>query len=533
MSETQNRVLDHFKLKSTQEICINDIIKSIYAHEFNSIIKTINAPYSTKEEKSNARHYKAKLQRKLSHHISQLLLKNKIEISSTKRGIKYYKLIKSKSETNITNNAIRSYYSFPALPLADLEKEKSVQRFEQKHFFDRVNSILVEADKICSFETLTEYILSLFSIVNDVVAVNRFESLLTPYTIEAVVESIKRLDVDCSAYDKTICLIIDIENCKLKNNILEFFELLFKSNIRNIRFVMEISSRDLIEKEELLEEISNIFSINNAFLNIKNKDLHEPPYLIGKTGPYTFENNDWNAIKKHVSKKTKTIICSQSSIAIDVKKIFSKTKSAKSLKKDILRCAKAINIANFFQRNDSLKYYEALKNTDEPKSFEVLKYATNNLRLLNFNVYDTIDENLAFLNTLKEIKIDVKNLAISQEAIYRSCGMPLRLSIAFSVAYNIEKCFEGFYSNARAIVIKKTTDILANSIKEKIKYYEKIRKIFDGGFELRLNREGTVNKKEIINEIGILMNSYKIPLFCYNFLANSKNKDQTLNSFVK
>ena len=46
---------------------------------------------------------------------------------------------------------------------------------------------------------------------------------------------------------------------------------------------------------------------------------------------------------------------------------------------------------------------------------------------------------------------------------------------------------------------------------------EKIFEVFDGGDRIRFFRNGQINPKDIEREVSIILNTYKLPFFCYDF----------------
>ena len=72
-------------------------------------------------------------------------------------------------------------------------------------------------------------------------------------------------------------------------------------------------------------------------------------------------------------------------------------------------------------------------------------------------------------------------------------------------------------NNATGNVVKEETVKETGEIKEFITAREKMFEIFDGGDRLRIFRTNEFKEHDIIHEISILLNAYKVPFFTYDF----------------
>ena len=118
---------------------------------------------------------------------------------------------------------------------------------------------------------------------------------------------------------------------------------------------------------------------------------------------------------------------------------------------------------------------------------------------------------------IKSTKELVDNFCYSEETIVKSCGVPIRFKIAFSSAFrNFDQKFMG-ERDYKKFTITKAEDYYNNEIKGFLVAREKMFEIFDGGDRLRIFRKNDFAPQEILHEIGILMNAYRIPFFTYDF----------------
>lgn len=108
--------------------------------------------------------------------------------------------------------------------------------------------------------------------------------------------------------------------------------------------------------------------------------------------------------------------------------------------------------------------------------------------------------------------------------------MPTRFKIAFSCAFdkfNQKLSQEKF----KKIKITKLEDLYSQKIKDLLKEKEDVTQIFDGGDRLRFFRSGEIKSDDVIREINVILNTYNIPLFCYDF-GEVKGTAKKLTDFI-
>jgi len=120
------------------------------------------------------------------------------------------------------------------------------------------------------------------------------------------------------------------------------------------------------------------------------------------------------------------------------------------------------------------------------------------------------------IDLIESIKQEVDEFCITEETIYKACGMPTRFKVAFSCAFS-EFDEELSEKQFKKILINKFDDLYSPEIKEYLQARAKVFKIFDGGDRVRLYRTGRFLPEDIIRELNIILNSYQLPFICYNF----------------
>jgi hypothetical protein len=110
--------------------------------------------------------------------------------------------------------------------------------------------------------------------------------------------------------------------------------------------------------------------------------------------------------------------------------------------------------------------------------------------------------------------------------------MPTRFKIVFSPALT------PFYSNVfselaiKSVEIKAFEDFYSEEVKSAVKAHESLVDYFDGGSVVEFIRSGNIMPDDILREVGMLINSYKLPFFVYNF-KRLKGTNLKLDNFMR
>lgn len=515
-------ILSLFKGSPNTEISTTEIVSLLYPNDYTAILTDIQDTYISPERKKHAKKELAKLQRRILHHLSSLEKDRLIHTTRTEgRGKKYFALNIREGEELVIDKFKRkiivSKPSAPILPLSDLETQKIIYRIEPDSFFDRINAVLLEGDKFTKLDEAYDLIYSLFPNVNDVIGIHNFEKVIEMHPIEDTLRFLRELEEENKAYDKRTCCIIDFTYINAEQKIIDFMTKFLQEKSDTITFIFDATSREILSNNEICKVLVEKYAQNKQKLNIKNDDIYPTPYLIGRAGPYCFPIEEWKTYSKKWKKRSIGLVCSQASIIIDLEKLYAKQQSAKELQETITKIAKALFVANTYQRKHSQEYYKKFQNYAHESEYHVFNFSRNTIRFWNFEVFGDIEENKIFLETINEVNKQIRELSRNQETVYLSCGMPTPFKIAFSIAYRQFDQDEQLEEKFEKVTITNPKDIHSHELKKKVELYETAGKVFDGGSELRFFRTGTVEPLDVVREINTLMNSYSIPFFCYNF----------------
>jgi hypothetical protein len=536
MHATEYKILNIFKKNLSKELATSEITKAIFPEHFNDINKITNDELSTKGQIKEAKSKKAKLHRQVLHHLNKLVSEDIILLNREgAKGEKFFRInLNEGEELTIGKQKRKILISKPNLPASSIdgyEQEGIITRFESNNWIEKLNSILVECSNFDNVDDLYQTISTCMHNVNDAIALNHFETLSTKFSLHEIDNLITNITEDCADYNKNVCFIIDFSKKKDGKKLISLIKNYFaRFKSAHIRFIFEINTKELRNNSKFFNECIELFSDAQSNLYIKNQSIHSPPYFTGGAGPYTFNEEEWSMYQKEIQNKVKFVVCAQTAIAIDLKRFFEGHKNVHELLPFLIKIAKDLLIANSFQRTKSEDYFRNIIGLNNNLGKESFLFSRNLIRFWN---YGWKEENIDFnarLGALKQSKKEIGTFCTSEETIYLSCGVPTRFKIAFSCAFKKfnKKIFGGEMFNK--IIIKKLEDLYSDDLKSILEEKEKIFEIFDGGDRVRFFRNGVIKPQDIEREIMTILNTYKLPFFCYDFGGMQENIK--LTSFI-
>ena len=182
------------------------------------------------------------------------------------------------------------------------------------------------------------------------------------------------------------------------------------------------------------------------------------------------------------------------------------------------------------QRRKSDEYFKDMIKISNMYTKEFFYFSKNYIRFWNYGWKEKPET--YYYDLLKNTKEMVDTFCSTEETIYLSCGMPMRYKIDFSCAFSAFVKDKFTKKKFPPLLIKKVEDYYSKDVKEMLEEKEKIFEIFRGGDRLRIKRSGNINSGDITRELGIIINTYKIPFFCYDFDAITSG-NLKLTSFIK
>ena len=530
MDETKLKIISLFKKKGS-ELSTEDIASGIY-DEYLYLKREISSKNKKKNKKIKRKI--AQLHRRILHHLNKLVELEILNITKYgEKGKKYFSLNISDNEEILAfpkykKRIIISKPPLPVTPIEGYENQGVVAKYETATWIDRLNSLAIMCKKIDNLKELYNIITKTFSIINDALCLENFENIINKSKIEEIKDFLKKIESHCEDYGRVVSCILNISLLK-KNNFLEIVEFFIKENIKNIIFIYNLDKDELQENFFFLSKIILSYLKSKKLIYFKNKKIYKAPYFIGNVGPYCFSEKEWET-------RTDCLIlaCSQSSLIVDVEKFYSLYKlDIEKFSQLMFNISKSFLSANSLQRRKCEDYFREIIALNHPYEKEFLELSRNYIRFWNFTL-SRIEEKPEItqekvLHMINEAKKKIDEFAIAEETIYKSCGMPTRFKIALACAFSkvAEKLTKPKYQK---LEIKNLEELYSPKIKREIIARENVTSMFSGGNDVTIHRTGNFDPEDIVKEILIIMDNYRIPLFSYNF--GKIKGDMKLDSFI-
>ncbi|MGM5484966.1 MAG: hypothetical protein ACQEP1_03795 [Nanobdellota archaeon] len=508
MKDEELKIIELFKERQREEISTYEIAESIYPDKFSELKKADE--FYDNQKKSEVKKEKARLHRKTLYYINKLVEKGILKLGS--KGGKGRKSFIMTEDNPFTQSTARSH--MPAMPIEGYENKGIIKKGDKSNLINRINSIILQSKMFRNLDELEETIKEMFSYVNDAIGINDFETLIE----ENTGGFLERLDKESINYGKEISLIIDFSNIRNTEKTIKMLDSFTELDIENINIIFDISPEELKEHEEIMKHAVKRFSERKRQLYIKNQKSHDAPFILGSDGPYTFRPYDWNNFRLEMQGRMKSIICSQSTIKIDLPAFFRESKSYK-LKELILNISKSLLYSNSEQASRSNDQFRKIINMNDSR--RLFSFSRDYIRFLDYEPVMSELDHETMLSIMKTCKKIAEDFGTTEESIYKSCGMPRRFRIAFGSTHNITK-----------IRVNSINDLSSQENKEIIYRQEELNPVFDGGETFSILRRNEFTIKDIIHEIDMILSTYNIPFFCYDF-GQRKDTDMTLTNFLK
>jgi hypothetical protein len=517
MRDTEQAILNVFKAYPSKHLETSELAREIFPEDYSTIDELIKSP--DKKIANEAKRRKFQLHRKILYYLNKLIAEHILIITKIQeKGEKVFGLAIEEGDITLEKGYKKIVITKPALltnQIETYEKQKMMKKFEDESWINRFNSILLECSKVSTVEKLYGTVKDCFNNVNDAIALNEFEILLQ-YPTDEWRSFIEKSSIETQNIDKTLSLIVNISNSE--SAILEdFIKFFAEINPKKINIIFNMTNKDMQKYNGFFKTLIEQFSKQKIKINIKNKELSIAPSFKGRAGIYTFDEEDWKSYQKNIKGRILGLSCSQSAIAVNINKFFETYQTDKEFRQAIMNAAKTLLSANTIQRRKSNEYFRSINNINSPYSNDFYRFSNNYIRFWNYDWHKDIDENKNLFELIKSTKELVDNFCLSEETIFKSCGIPIRFRIFFSSAFrNFDSVFMGEREYKKATV-KSSEDFYKGDIKKFISIREKLFDIFDGGDRLRIFRSTEFVPEDIMHEWSIILSAYKVPFFTYDF----------------
>jgi hypothetical protein len=508
MDLSKERIIELFKKKGS-EISTKEIL--IYVYPEYEKFKDFDDVDSKRKI--------AQAHRRLLYHINELVERGILRFSRFgEKGHKFFVLNINENEeitefsSRYKKKMIISKPMMPSMPIESYEHQGIIKKFENQSWIDKLNSVVIFCKNIDNLNLLDDIFESSLAIVNDCICFEDFDEILRKIDKKQVIKFLEKISSECNDFQKKICCIINISNVR-KEDLIDVVEKVIEDNMKEITFIYNLNNEDMQERFGMLSETVMHYIKKKKMFYIKNKNLYKAPYFIGSAGPYCFSETDFFEKKEPLY----VAACSQSSLIIDVEKFFSLNgMDIDKFSLLMFNISRSFLSANSLQRRKSEDYFKSVSKFDKINEKEFLEFSRNYIRFWNFGISQPGINQSLVLNMINEAKKKIYEFSLAEEIIYKSCGMPTRFRIGLSCAFETsqEKLSSAKY---KPLKIQGLDDLYKQKLKKELIERENVSFMFDGGNDVTFHRSGNFTSEEIIREFSIVLNSYKFPLFSYNF----------------
>ncbi|MBU1975513.1 MAG: hypothetical protein KKG59_03865 [Nanoarchaeota archaeon] len=530
MHRLEHRILLIFKKEPNKEFSTTEIVKSVFSKEYEEIRYQLLSTQSDNETKRTAQRKKAELHRRILYHLNKLVNDEILAVSRMKeRGEKLFQLGFESGDYVIERRKRKVMISkpkVPSVPIETYEEEGIAKRFDKHTWISRMNSIIIQGDKFNDLTSLYTLLTKVFSYVNDCAGINQFEILLQKQNFEDITNFINKVNIDTQDFNKEVSLVIDFANVNDSIRLTEFLYFYCHLNPQKIHLILKTDPKGMQKHRKTFETAIKLYSTAKRKINIHNNMVHHAPYLVGRAGVYTFEDPEWESFRKQ-RPDVLFCVCGQISVIIDVHRFFKQYNSAHDFRTLVMKCAKTLMIANRIQRLNSNNYFLDLNKAAEPRPEDLYLLGKNYIRLWNYNLEDPRQKELFEL--LQSCKRNVDIFCRTEETIYKSCGIPIRFRIVLSSGFS--KHQNQGLSQRRYLkrTIRSIKDFDDEEISRGLEERESLLSTFSKADRVRFFRAGEVKAPRIVSEFMMLMNTFELPFFCYDFAE--RKGELTLDQF--
>ena len=513
MKDIEAEILQKFR-NEPKEYDTSQLARAIFP-EYKKIEEMIES--NDKIIRNDGKDQKFKLHRKLLYYLNKLTQERILKISRTEeKGEKVFSL--TIDDGNITvEHGFKKITITKQVTLStnieSYEKQGLMKKFEENSWVNKINAVLIESS-LTRTDKLYAILRELFSGINDVIALNDFQKHLNDDSLLFI----RKISQDTLDIDKSLSLIFSFEDFD-KDRLKKFIQDYSSLHPKKINIVFYTNSREILRNSDIWALIVSEFSREKIKINIQNKDLVAAPMFKGRAGMYCFDEKEYQTYLRNVKGKTLGIVSSQLSIAVNINR-FLEDNTASDFRQAILNAAKMLLSANAVQRRKNNEYFRGINVLNSPYASDFYRFSTNYIRLWNYDWYKDLKDNsnnkdmLELLQSTKEL---IDTFCLSEETIFKSCGIPMQFRISFSSAFrNFDIKFMGEREYQKATV-KGIDDYSSGDIKDFMIAREKLFDMFDGCDRLRIFRSQGFKNEDIVREFLFVLNNYKIPFFTYDF----------------
>lgn len=536
MKDTEYSILSLFKKHPSGECSTSEIVRHVEPVHASRADELINNVFNDRKKTAEGKKLLAQLHRKVLYYINKLIEEEILMVSAIgSKGEKRLRLsIDAGEEILIQKNKRKIIITRPpqpATPIEGYEQKNIVFKYEEPTWISRVNSLLLETRQFSDITALANQIVLSFNHVNDAIGLANFEHILNSHRPNVVASFLQNISGECQDYGRDLTCIIDIDNLTEPADALKVMGCLRKLPKDRLHLVFEMRNSTLERATGFFKPLVELFAEAKVCLNLKNNEVFKPPYILGRAGPYTFDEHEWKVYDKEFRQHTLHVICGQSAIAVDTESYARDNRNPNEFRTLVLKIARSLLTSNTHQRSRSHEYLGGILKGQPEGSKEFMTFSRNYIRFWNYGWKDEHTDPTLPVELLMSAKEEVQRFCASEYTIYQSCGMPTRFDVAFAPAF--KDCAPRLSAEKfQRLVITRPTDLYDERLRRTLRAKEKLFRIFDGGDRVRFFHKGLLDSEEILQEFSMILSSYKFPLLSFDF-GEPKGLDVKLTSFLR
>ncbi|RMD66176.1 hypothetical protein D6817_04635, partial [Candidatus Pacearchaeota archaeon] len=281
MHELTQKIISLFRV-SGGELSTSEIVERV-SPEYERVLSRANAGSKV------AKREIAKLHRRVLHHLNKLVQIGLLSVARYReKGEKVFVLNLREGEEVIEvsplykKRTVVSRPRMPAVPIEGYEQEGLVIKYEPSTWIDRLNSVVLFANKFKSIDELYSSLLeNIFPAINDAFFIANSQELLARQGAQSVEEFLTRLSSECQDYGKFANLEFDLSTHEFRKTLEVLEKVLKESKLEKINFIFALSGRELKDTHESLARVLGAFSKARKDFYVRNKSLCSSPQFVG------------------------------------------------------------------------------------------------------------------------------------------------------------------------------------------------------------------------------------------------------------
>ena len=522
-------VLAAFKQEPGKSFSTTDLVRLVFKEEYSKINQEIHS----QDRKEVRRGYalKARLHRKLLYHVNGLVEQRLLAVQGTRRkGEKLFRLGFEEGEVVIQDKRQKIVIAKPPTITTQAdgyEQQGFLRKFRPENWLHKQNSIMLDATAFTGAGRLQQRLQELFPAVNDVILINSFEQIIQKAGEGEMERLCQSLSLDSRDYDVAVSLLINLAAVEKEEELLKVVRALASQEHQShVNFVFAVTPRLLTKKDALFRQLLSLFAERRVKLTLKNSEIFPGPIFFGRAGAYALTPEEWEYYRLHIREKADGCVVGQGTIGVDINKFFEAHGTAASFREMVLRVAHA-----FFEVDERKRKHfpsvSAIAPTAEGAK-EFFKVGKDYLRFWN---YDWASEEYPVFDLLGSVQEEVERFCNTEETIFRSCGLPIRFSVALSTSF--AKFDQDFFSERRykKTVVASLKDLQTKEMANYLRIRERLFKTSQGADRLRFFFARGTSLEEVLQMARYLLRAYDLPTFTFDF--RGKSGELKLSSFLE